>query len=325
MPTGGVFGTGATDFFCTAVATGSKGLVALLRSPAWTLLALGVVLALAVFAGSRTTWRPAAPLRLAARRTWGQILSAAGRMYRTRARLFLGIGILFIPLGIVISLVQALILGGFGLVGIDTSGEAAGGLVLLVAAVGTALALLGFALVQAATTCALVEIDQGRPVGAVQAYRLTLTRFRPLLGGLLVAAAAWVALTATVVLTPVAVWLAVRWALLAQVVELEDTRAVGGLRRSAELVHGRWLRVASLVGVGAVLALVSGPLVGAVLILATDAPLALLNLVAGVIYAVAMPFVALTTAYVYFDSRVREVVEREETPTEVPAEIQLSG
>ena len=74
-------------------------------------------------------------------------------------------------------------LGGFGLVGVDTTGEAAGALVLLVVAVGTTLALLGFALVQAATACALVEID-ARPAGstAIRAYRLALRRFRPLLG-----------------------------------------------------------------------------------------------------------------------------------------------
>ena len=37
----------------------------------------------------------------------------------------------------------------------------------------------------------------------------------------------WVALNATVVLVPVAIWLAVRWSLLAQVVELEDGRLLG--------------------------------------------------------------------------------------------------
>ena len=58
-------------------------------------------------------------------------------------------------------------------------------------------------------------------------------------------------------------------------------------------MRGRWLRVASLVGVGAALALVAGPFLGALLILLTDAPLALLNVVAGIVYALAMPFVAL--------------------------------
>ena len=71
-------------------------------------------------------------------------------------------------------------------------------------------------------------------------------------------------------LLPVAIWLAVRWALLAQVVELEDRRATAALRRSAELVRGRWLRVGSLVGAGAILAFAAGPLLGALLILADE-------------------------------------------------------
>ena len=104
VPTSGVFGTGATDFFCQAVETGSRGLVKFLRDPGLTLLVLAVVVGLAWFGIARATWRPVAPLRLARRRTWGQVLSAAGRMYVKRPRLFLGIGILLIPLGVVISI-----------------------------------------------------------------------------------------------------------------------------------------------------------------------------------------------------------------------------
>ena len=324
VPTGGALGTGATDFFCSAVETGSRGLVALLRDPGLTVLVLGGLVAILVFAASRTRWRPVAPLRLARRRAWGQILSASGRMYWKRARLFLGIGIVLIPLGLVISVVQALVIGGFGLLGLDVTGASAGGLVLVVLALGTALALLGFAFVQAATVCALVEIDAGRDVGPMQAYRQALRRIRPLLGGLALAAAVWTILSATAVLLPVAVFLLVRWLLLAPVVELEERSALGSLRRSGTLVRGRWLRVASIVGVGGALALVIGPLVGAVLILLTDAPLPLLNLVSGVVYALAMPFVALTTSYVYFDARTRSELPRAREPESLPAEIELA-
>ena len=99
------------------------------------------------------------------------------------------------------------------------------------------------------------------------------------------------------------------------------------LRRSSSLVRGHWLRVASLVGVGTALALLAGPFLGALLILVTDAPPALLNVIAGVVYALAMPFVALTTAYVYFDRRTRLELEpeRESHPSELPAEIRLSS
>lgn len=123
---------------------------------------------------------------------------------------------------------------------------------------------------------------------------------------------------------PVAIWLAVRWALFAQVVELEEVGRVSALRRSARLVRRRWFRVASLVGVGAALALAAGPLVGAALIVLTDAPLPLLNVVAGIIYAVALPFVALTTSYVYFDSRTRFELQSAEHVDELPAEIVVS-
>jgi hypothetical protein len=324
VPTGGILGTSATDFFCSAVATGSRGLVGLLRSPGLTLLVLSVLLALLIFGVSRTTWRPTAPYRVARRRTWGQTLSTAARMYVERARLFLGIGVLLIPLGVVISIIQALVLGGFGLAGVDTTGESAGALVLLVTAIGTMVALLGFALVQAATACALVELDAGRPIGPMRAYRLALARTRPLLGALGIAVLAWVLLDATVVLVPVAIWLAVSSMLLAQAVVLEDRAAVSGLRRSFELVRGRWFRVASLVGVGAVVTIAAGPLLGALLIFATDAPLALLNIVAGIVYALAMPFVALTTTYVYLDARVKVALAPRDEPV-LPAEIELGA
>ena len=37
----------------------------------------------------------------------------------------------------------------------------------------------------------------------------------------------------------------------------------------------------------------------------------------------ALPFVGLVTAYVYFDSRARMELEHVERPSELPAEIQL--
>jgi hypothetical protein len=325
VPTGGVLGTNATDFFCTAVETGSGVLISLLRNPGPTLLALAGILGLLVYLIARATWRPVAPLRVARQRTWGQILSAAGRMYVKRGPLFLGIGLLFIPLAGLISLLQALLIGGLGLVGVDTTGEAAGALALLVVTLGTTLTLLGLTLVLAATACALVRIDRGEAVGPIQAYRLALKKIRALLGALGLSAIAWAALTATGILLPVAIWLGIRWSLLAPVVELEDRSAVAALRRSAELVRRRWFRVASLVGVSAVVALAAGPLLGALLIFLTDAPLPLLNLVAGVVYGLAMPFVALVTSYVYFDARARHELKPADEPDELPAEIQLAG
>ncbi len=324
VPSAGLFGTGATDLFCTGVATGSKGLVLLLRNPALMLLTLGAILALLAFAVIRATWLPVAPFRVARRRTWGQVLSASARMYLERARLFLGIGLVLIPIAVAITVLQWLVFRGIDLLGAVT-GVGAGAFALSAVVIGTTLALLGLGLVQAATACALVEIDAGRPIGPVQAYRIAVRRIRPLLGAIAIFVIAWVALTATAILIPVALWLAVRWCLLAPVVELEAPSSFGALRRSARLARGRWIKVGSLVGLSAAIALVTGPLLGALLIFATNMPLALLNLVAGVVYALSLPFVALVTAYVYFDVRARGELEPADQPAELPAEIELSA
>jgi hypothetical protein len=114
----------------------------------------------------------------------------------------------------------------------------------------------------------------------------------PLFGSLLVASFAVSLLASSIFLLPIAVWLAGLWALVAPTIELEDVSAVGALRRSGRLVRGRWLKVASLI--------------------------------VGVVYAVAMPFVALTTAYVYFHARTRVELEAESELSELRAEIELA-
>ena len=132
-----------------------------------------------------------------------------------------------------------------------------------------------------------------------------------------------VLLTSSLVLIPIAVWLTVRWALIAPAIALEDLSAVEALRRSSRLVRRHWLKVGSLTIACAAVALVAGPLVGALLIILTSAPLPALDVVAGVIYALTLPFVALTTAYVYFDARVRDELTARPDEERLSAEIDL--
>jgi len=324
VPGGGVLGTGATDFFCDAVAGGSRALQRLLDQPASVVLALAALVVVLWVLLSRATWRPAAPLRLARRRAWGQILAAAARMYVGRMPLFLGIGVLAIPVSLLVTLLQALVLQASSVVGIETEGESSGLLAFSVLAIGTTLTLLGLGLVQAATARALVEIDEGRTTGPLRACRLALDSVLPLLGALAIAVVVVTLLASSLFLIPIAIWLAVRWALVVAAVELEGCSALGALRRSGRLVRRHWLKVASLALVGGGIALAAGPLLGALLIFVTDAPLWVLNTVAGVVYAVAMPFVALVTAYLYFDARARDELAPEPDPDELPAEIELS-
>jgi len=324
VPGSTVFGQGATGFFCGAVAHGSRALVQLVADPVVFFLVVAGLIVVVIFLLSRTAWRPAATLHLARRRSWGQTLAAPGRMYVARWPLFVGLGVLFIPIGLLISLLQTLLLHTTSVLGVQAEHGSSGVVAFVALALGTTFTLLGLGLVQAAAARALLELDRGRRVGPVRAYRLSLTRARRLSGALLVAVVAVSLLASSLYLLPIAIWLAGRWALFVPVVELEDVSALGALRRSRQLVRGRWLKVTSLVVAGGGLVLILGPLVGALLILVTSAPLWLVNVVAGAIYALAMPFVALTTAYVYFDCRVRDELRSEEVGDQLPAEIGLS-
>jgi hypothetical protein len=323
VPGGSLFGPSATGFFCSAIGNGSLALVRLVDRPVGFGLVLAALAVLVLILIARATWRPTAPLRLAHRRAWGQIFASSGRMYVQRLPLFLAIGVLAIPVSLLVALLQAVVLHATSVFGVQTGGENSGALAFVVLAVSTALTLLALGLVQAATARVLVELDLGRRVGALQAYRLAADVLTQLFTALLIATLVVSLLASTFFLLPIAVWLAGRWALIAPAVELEDLTAFGALARSSRLTRGRWLKVSSLIVVGGALVLLAGPLLGVLLILATDAPFWLVNVVAGVVYAVTMPFVALTTAYVYFDARVRTALEGEH-PAELPAEIELS-
>ena len=204
------------------------------------------------------------------------------------------------------------------------TGQGAGAFAFFALVIGTTLTLLGLGLVQAATACALVEIDAGRPIGA--------GRRLPDLAAAVPPAAP------------------LDRALRARLGGAHDDRVPdpgGDLARRA-LVPARSCRrargsqaasppsAAAAASSGAAgsepgrssasaqaIALAAGPLLGVVLIFLTSMPFALLNIVAGVVYALALPFVALVTAYVYFDARTRGELEPVQ-PSELPAEIELS-
>jgi hypothetical protein len=325
VPTASLFGTTATSFFCRAIGGGSAALVRLVKRPLPFILVTGTLVLLLIYLLSRTSWRPAAPFRLAHRRAWGQTLAAAARMYVAKLPLVVGIGILFIPVSLLVVLLQAVLLHSTGILGIESGAEGNSVLAFFVLAIGTALTLLGLGLVQAATARALVELDQGRAIGPLRAYWLARDSIRPLLGALFLAALAEALLAGSIYLLPIAIWLAGLWALIAPGIELEGLSAVGGMRRSRRLVRGRWFKVTSLIVVGAALAIVVGPLIGVALILGTGAPFWLVNLVAGIVYALTMPLVAITTVYVYFDRRVEYELGRSVEIAQLPAEIEVAG
>ncbi len=227
--------------------------------------------------------------------------------------MFIGIGFLTVPASLVVAGLQAVILGAPDVAGVSEGGEGGGFRIALAALVTFLLLGTSILLVLAATTHALGEIDREAEVDVRRAYRLALARWRPLLGAFAIASVVVGVLSLTVVLSPVAIALIVLFALFVPVIAFEAPSGLDSLRRSAALVRHRVLKTAILLGTSILLAGAVGPILGTILILVTGAPFPVANIVSGVTYAVLMPYVALTMAYLYFDARVRSQLARRRT------------
>ncbi len=323
VPASGLYGTQATSSFCGIVSTGSDLLRLAMNNLAIAAVALIAVALLVTWLVRRTTWSPSSPLRLVRRRSTGQVVASVWRMYLSRFLLYVGIGV---PIAV------ATILPGVATVWVTSVAQSIEGSATLqtwlVAIAGVLLATLSpvtLLLGQAATMFAAREIDEGRPVGPLRAYGGALRRAIPLL---LTPAAVFVVamlMVLTVVLIPVAIVLIVLSLLISPVVLFEHRSGWGALRRSAHLVRVRWVKVVVLVALANGLVLAIGPLLGAALILGTSLPFAVSNAVAGVVYALFVPLVALNAVYVYADVLVRDELEpRDAKAPDLPAEATLA-
>jgi hypothetical protein len=244
-------------------------------------------------------------------------------MYLGHLRLFLSIGLLFLPLGVLITGLQYLLFRVAGLNGlVDSAGSSNAVVAFLAFALGVVLTVFGLAIVNGATAVAMVDLDAGREAGAFAAYKKILPKIGPIVGIGLILAVVIALLGSTFIGVLLAVWMAVRWVFFPQVLALEDVSALASLHRSARLVRDQWWRVASMLLFVTVIALLLGPLIGTLLLFVTSASFDFVNLISSVVYAVVLPFAAIAATYLYFDLCVAKQQEAEtgEADDILPAE-----
>jgi hypothetical protein len=122
------------------------------------------------------------------------------------------------------------------------------------------------------------------------------------------------ALVVTVVGIPLAVLLLGRWAVAVQVCAVEGLSPRQALRRSRELTAGRLVVDRAPRGFLNVLGAASGPVVGIVLLFASDLPLETVNAVSSAVFVAVMPFVGASMAFLYGSLVARSAEPREESP-----------
>lgn len=289
-------------FFCRAVGAGSM-VFALGTANLELTLAIGAaLLALFLWASSRTTWQPSAPLRLARRRGWGQMLSSSARMYRSKVRAFLAITAFLAPIPL-LAFVSSLMVNRVSRA--TSFFEVLGSLTFML---GALLNVIAIALVPIAVAIVMEAIDHDRPVSARSVLREMAPRLPATAVATLLVIVVGGVLTGTVVGIPVAAWLLVRWVVVNQVIAIEGLGARASLERSSELVKGRWWTAFAVALFGLVLPALMGPLTGALLILAFGIDFDVANLIGAFVFVFLLPFGSAVRVYLFHDLRVRDAM-----------------
>jgi len=301
-----VLGLSATSFFCTGTTDTALAIDWGTAHP-WLFLGLLAVLLFLLGATARITrWSPPEPWPLRERRGGGQILRGARRLYGEHPLTFIGIGLIFIPVSVFAGAVQWVL---FHLTGIDRfvalDGRSGAGTTFLALLIGGLAGAFAAAAVTAAVSAALNEIDAGRPVTAIQAYVIAVRRLRALSGATAFEFVVLVVLTLLVVGIPFAIYGFIRTSLFAQACVLEDQNAVGALQTSAKLTRGRWWRTFGFTAVVDIVAILSGPILGVLILLLTAQSLTFINIASSIVYALTVPYAAIALTLYYFDLQAR--------------------
>jgi hypothetical protein len=296
----------ATGFFCTTVAKGSEIYIRFLRNPFFVLGILAAIAMLGVWLSRRTKWSPALPDPIRQRREAGEIYRSGFRVYRSRRALFIGIGLMAIPLGALAAIAQHLLFGVTGLASLTDVAVDDPVIGALAAVLFGALAtLISATLVYAACAEALDRIDEGERPDALDAYRGILPVLLPLAWAVLRMTIVAVFLVITVIGIPFAVVYLIRKAVTLQSIVIEERGSNSGLKRSGELVRGGELRVLAIAGLVNGTVAVLGPIIGVAMMFVTPASLGLINLVSSLVYVFVLPAVGIAIALLFFDLRIR--------------------
>jgi hypothetical protein len=268
---------------------------------------IALLVALLVFAVLRTRWRPA-PLRpLEQRRAGGQILRVSFGVYRLDWRTLFVISALVFPFTFLAALAVHVLLNlgpGHDLVqalGLETVLP-----VHVYALLLTAIEIVPLGLAVAATVVSAASLRIGvEHVGTTGAYERATHQARPLAGILLRVVGIPLLLAATIVGLPLAVWYLGRTALAIPACVLEDLDTRAAIRRSKQLVGRHFWRVSALTTLAVAVALLAGPLVGAVVLPRTHLPVLPANLIGVGVSVALMPLVGITITLLFLDLRAR--------------------
>jgi hypothetical protein len=305
LPGGSLLGPAPATAFCGAIATVSEFINLQAKN---TLGAIGIALAvllLLVVPPLLTRWRPVDLSTL--RHPWavGQLLRAAAQLYARHWRVLLPIGLSALIVIGAIGGAQYLFQNAHGddevtiritpgSFEFQFSGSFDG--------LGNP---IGYAMVSGAVVAFLRLREEGKASGLRHAYSAMWARIWRVVVGQLLAVALVYLMIVTVIGIPFAIYFYVAWQFIQQVIIFENRSIRDAFRRSHEIVRGHWWLTIRVVALLWLIGLVTGPILGFLLIFLNWSPI-MVNAVGSLVFALLIPFVALGRTLLYLDLCSRE-------------------
>ncbi|HRA47846.1 MAG TPA: hypothetical protein PK819_07250 [Thermomicrobiales bacterium] len=294
VPGSKALGPSSTDLFCTLSEQSSRAGI-FLGAHLW--ITLGIVLAVLALFG----------LLLA--RIWVSFVEAID-IYGLYLRTFLGIGLLCIPIGLGFNILLHLLMNQPPLDWINkwfagSGGQAAGAFIL-----GGVQQLTMVMIVSPIVIYTMRRIRDRQEISIRQCVYGGLSNIPHLAATLLLIVIILLALSTSIFLLPVVVYLAVRWQFFAQAVVLDEKRGIiDALQRSAHVVQGKWWRAAGLSVGFQIVGLMPGPLIGTLILIIGGSKVEFANFVSSFLYAIFVPISVIGLTMAYHRLKGNDIVE----------------
>jgi hypothetical protein len=236
---------------------------------------------------------PTARIQLRQRRDLGQIIDTTIKIYSQHFAVLFSLAALVIPLSIAGAIFQE---------AADDESVSLGVTSLITLAQAVVSLLAGSAVI-----LAISDVDEGKPPEFGRSLDAAIARIGTLLMAILRVAFHVILFAITIIGIPWGIQRWIRWIFVQQTVLLEDARWDEALSKSADVVIGSWWRTLACWLVIVILpSLVTGFATAAL----TFAPVLVGSVVGAAFGALAVPFIAIGTTLLYFDSKEQKEAPR---------------
>jgi hypothetical protein len=295
VPSSDTLGVNTTDFFCRVSETVSRAAVYYGSHPWLVGISFAAVLVLIGF----LIWRG-----------WAYFAEALD-VYGNELRTFLGIGLFAVPIGLLFNALRIWASDVPPLEWVqayfnDTNGGKLTATLLVIVLQQLAMLLV----ISPAIIFALSEIRQGIKPGVWHSYVGGFKNFGSLVGPLAILVLAMIALSWTVILIPVAIYLLVRWQFFSQAVILDGERGLTrSLGKSWEVTSGRWWLTLVATLAFQLLGSLPGPVIGVVMLIIGGSDVKFANAVSSILYAAFVPLAVIGITLVYRRLKGEAIIE----------------